>query len=442
MSCAVNFERFVSARPGRLDHPEMFAGDRPASQERSEQQSKCECVSDANESPSLNDPFQGHTEPFDGSSQGNTQRSNEASSHGDIEPPNEASSRGDTEPLNDALLQGDAEPSSAADTKPLSDLSLLVEREPFNGPLERQPSLHDALELNGRTLQGDREAADEPCLQAEPEPLKPSFQHAPELANEPSLPAERERLGEPLLEDESDIVVAPPAPLKAAAQTPVTQSGELTISEPNKGDPGCSCRTLDLSANSALRAVANFMDDLAEYLHARSSAVETADASSNQDETWPRLLLRLRNNSQQQDLRYDPHTDWVRLIDEGETLGKPLERSANSTNDIKIAASQETPLPAMVQEPAGVHDHEDPLIEQRRDDDVRAGRDDLGDLALPNEIATPTQPAENAAHPPSAARTDALTNEDIKKKHPINLTPRNSFSPCAKRLPREWLTIS
>jgi hypothetical protein len=153
-------------------------------------------------------------------------------------------------------------------------------------------------------------------------------------------------------------------------------------------------------------------------------------------------LLRLRNDSQQQDLRYDPHTDWVRLIDEGETLGKPLERSANSTNDIKIAASQETPLPAMVQEPAGVHDHEDPLIEQRRDDDVRAGRDDLGDLALPNEIAPPTQPAENVAHPPSAARTDALTNEDIKKKHPINLTPRNSFSPCAKRLPREWLTIS
>ena len=209
-----NFERFVSARPGRLDHPEMFAEarDRPASQERSEQQSKCECVLGANESPSLNDPFQGHTEPFDGSSQGNTQRSNGASSHGDIEPPNEASSQGDTEPLNNALSQGDAEPSSAADTQPLSDLSLLVEREPFNGPLERQPSLHDAPELNGRTLKSDREAADEPCLQAEPEPLKPSFQQASKLANEPSLPAERERLSEPLLEDESDIVVAPPAP--------------------------------------------------------------------------------------------------------------------------------------------------------------------------------------------------------------------------------------
>ena len=49
------------------------------------------------------------------------------------------------------------------------------------------------------------------------------------LLNEPSLPVVRKPLSGPLLEDESDIVVAPPAPLNAAAQTPVTQSDELAV---------------------------------------------------------------------------------------------------------------------------------------------------------------------------------------------------------------------
>jgi hypothetical protein len=143
--------------------------------------------------------------------------SNEPYSQGDTEPSNDASLQlqADTEPLNDASLQGDAKPSSAADTKPLSDLSLLVEPEPSNGPpLRCQPSFHVPPELNGPSLQGDGEAADESCLQTEPEPLKPSFQYEPKLLNEPCLPVERERLSQPLLEDESDIVVALPAPLK------------------------------------------------------------------------------------------------------------------------------------------------------------------------------------------------------------------------------------
>ena len=445
MSSRSNFERFVSARPGRLDHPEMFAEarDRPASQERSEQQSKCESVFGANQSPSLNDPFQGHTEPFDGSSQGNSQRSNEASSHGDIEPPNEASShrdieppneafsQGDTEPLNDALLQGDAEPSSAADTNPLSDLSLLVEREPFNGPLERQPSLHDAPDPNGRTLQGDREAADKPCLQAEPEPLKPSFQHEPKLLNESSLPVESERLSKPFLEDASDIVVAPLAPLNDPTQTPVSRSDELAVSEPHKGDRERSCRTVDVSANSALRAVDNFMVELVQYLHARRSAVEPADPSPNQHETRPRLSLRLRNDFQQQDLRYDPHTDWVGLIDEGATYRGPLEKPPNSTNDSQIV-SQDTLLPAMVAVSAGVHNHENPLIEPPRDDNVRAARD-LGDLPPTNQIAKPALPAEDTARPPSSPGNYALTNEDISR------SGGHEFGPLSA--PNDWVCI-
>ena len=207
-------------------------------------------------------------------------------------------------------------------------------------------------------MQGEREAVDEPCVQTEPEPLSPSFQQEPKLLSEPSFWVERELLSERLLEDERHVVVPPSAPLNDAGQTAVSQSSELTVSEPNKGDLHRSCRILDVSANGALRAVDNFMVELAEFLHARRSAVETADPSSNQDETWPRLSLCLRNDSQQQDLRYDPHTDWVGLIDEGEIFGEPLEKPPKSTKDTQTA-SQDSPLPAIVPEPAD----ENPLIE-------------------------------------------------------------------------------
>jgi hypothetical protein len=45
----------------------------------------------------------------------------------------------------------------------------------------------------------------------------------------------------------------------------------------------------------------------------------------------------------------------------------------------------------MVAESAGVHDHENPLIEPPRDDNVRAARD-LGDLALSNQSQGPRYP--------------------------------------------------
>ena len=98
-----------------------------------------------------------------------------------------------------------------------------------------------------------------------------------------------------------------------------------------------------MSAKGALRAVDNFMVELAEFLHARRSSVETTDPSSNQDETWPRLSLCLRNNSQQQDLRYNPHTDWVGLIDEGETFGVPHEKPPNGTKDTQTVCADQAP---------------------------------------------------------------------------------------------------
>ena len=301
------------------------------------------------------------TEPSfeaDSESQGDNELSNEPYSQGDTEPSNDASLQlqADTTLLV-ASLQSDAEPSSAADTKPSSVFSLQVEPEPPNGPpLQResesmnQLSLHGPPELNGPSLQDEREAADEPCVQTESEPLRPSFQQEPKLSSEPSLRVERDLLNEPPLEDDRHVVVAPSAPLNDAGQTAVSQSSELTVSEPNKGDLDSCCRILDVSAKGALRAVDNFMVELAEFLHARRSSVETTDPSSNQDETWPRLSLCLRNDSQQQDLRYDPHTDWVGLIDEGETFGVPHEKPPNGTKDTQTV-SQNRPLPAMVPEP-------------------------------------------------------------------------------------------
>ena len=271
----------------------------------------------------------------------------DSESQGDNELSNEPYSQRDTEPSNDASLQLQVDTTllvaflqsdTAADTKPSSVFSLQVEPEPPNGPPLQsesesinQLSLHGPPELNDPSLQDEREAADEPCVQTESEPLRPSFQQEPKLSSEPSLRVERDLINEPPLEDDRHVVVAPSAPLDDAGQTAASQSSELTVSEPNRGDLDSCCRILDVSAKGALRAVDNFMVELAEFLHARRSSVETTDPSSNQDETWPRLSLCLRNNSQQQDLRYDPHTDWVGLIDEGETFGVPHEKPPNRT---------------------------------------------------------------------------------------------------------------
>ena len=97
-----NFERFASAHPVELNHAEIFAEarDRPASQKRSGQQSKCECVLGAVGTPPLNDPsLQGDTEPFDAWLQRDTGSSNEAPPQGSTQASNEVSSQEDAESI-------------------------------------------------------------------------------------------------------------------------------------------------------------------------------------------------------------------------------------------------------------------------------------------------------------------------------------------------------